>query len=317
VKSIYTLIALLVAVVLGAFIFFYESKKMTTDQWRERKHYTFNIKASEISKLYIDNKYGKIRLEKRGDLWKITDPLKVRGDNTVIESIISKLENLKTIRKIKLQSGKEDYGVGKPRVKFSFWQRNKQREVSFGDISVDNKYVYIQLDKDNEIQVVDRNIFESLNKEIIVFRYKKVVDFKRYSITKIELKRAGKIIIFERDKKNNWQIISPAVYKANNFKCDEVLGEMEKLEVENFVEDGAKDVNKYGLDKPWITIRIFEKEKVKEVEFGLEEEQKIYVRRAGSGSVYSVKKNIMDVLDEDLDYFKEDEEKKKSTKKKN
>jgi hypothetical protein len=303
-KTIYTLIALLMALVLAVFIFFYESRRMTTDEWQERKHYVFNIKAADISKMRIENRYGKFHLEKKGNLWKITAPLKARADKTIIESIISKLENMKTKRKFKLEKDK-DYGTGRPRVKFYFGSAGKQKEVSFGNISLDKKYIYIRIDKDDEIQVVDKDIFKKINKDITAFRYKKVLDFKRYNITKIELTRVGRSMVFERDKEHNWRITSPILYKANNFKCDEMLDKIEKLEVDNFVEDGVREFSRYGLDKPRIAVKFFEEKKVRGIHFGLKKESQIYARRAGNTSVYSVKKDIMDILDKEVVSFRE------------
>ena len=87
-------------------------------------------------------------------------------------------------------------------------------------------------------------------------------DYKPNQINKIEIKKEKDSIIIEKVDEENWKMLKPLQLRADKAEVKDILSQFEFLgkigtlkesEIENF------DLKNYGLDKPQITIDLWEK----------------------------------------------------------
>ena len=79
---------------------------------------------------------------------------------------------------------------------------------------------------------------------------------------------------------------------------EELLNGMKVFTIEEFIEDGAQDLSKYGLDDPSLEFVMKDEENTLHLIFGDEyDEDKIYFKTPDSDSVYGMKKSNIDFVD--------------------
>src|SRR5258707_1213422 len=92
-KTKTTLILLVIAVALGSWIKFYESKGPNTEEARRRSGNVVNFERDKLEGFVIQNGDDKIELRKSNDKWRLEAPIKDQADRSVVDSLVSDLES--------------------------------------------------------------------------------------------------------------------------------------------------------------------------------------------------------------------------------
>ena len=89
------------------------------------------------------------------------------------------------------------------------------------------------------------------------------------------------------------EITSPLKTDGDKWNIEDFLRDIKNLKAKEFIEDDAKDLSKYGLDKPSIKIELWLGKDMayKGVNFGKTEEDIVYACRAGLNTVYGLDKD--------------------------
>ena len=91
-----TLLLLVVAGAIFAFIHFYESKLPSSEQAAERAGRVVQFDRDEIDKIVLRTNDSKIELEKKDGVWYMEKPVKDRADSTAINQLFTTAEALKS-----------------------------------------------------------------------------------------------------------------------------------------------------------------------------------------------------------------------------
>ena len=85
-----------------------------------------------------------------------------------------------------------------------------------------------------------------------------LLDFPAASIEKIELRQKDMKFVFAR-KDSLWYLEEPLAAKADKVVLESILDDFCPLKYDRLVEENARDLKNYGLDKPGIELKIFAK----------------------------------------------------------
>src|SRR5262245_3075166 len=92
------LVLLVVALGLGAYIYFVEAKKDLSD-WSAKKEKVFAIDQSKIEEIEIHSASGETtKLKKNGTVWQIVEPATLDADQSEVSSLLTSLETLEIQR---------------------------------------------------------------------------------------------------------------------------------------------------------------------------------------------------------------------------
>jgi hypothetical protein len=97
-----------------------------------------------------------------------------------------------------------------------------------------------------------------------------------------------------------WVMVKPynELMSVDSNAFEQVLGSINNLAIEEFVEDGVEDLGKYGLEEPSLELIVKDKENTLHLLFGDEyDEGMIYFKTADSDSVYGMKKSGIEFTD--------------------
>jgi hypothetical protein len=112
-----TFILLIVFLGLFAYIRFYDSKKLSTDELREKKGRIIEVNRDTLDAVTIRNSEGTIELKKAPDgTWMIDAPVKDKADTLAISSLFTSLEGLRVDPVPAGKDGSEalkEYGLAK------------------------------------------------------------------------------------------------------------------------------------------------------------------------------------------------------------
>ncbi len=308
-----TIILLVIAVIGISYIFLYEKKQLPQEEWeRLQKKVIPDFKSSMIKKIELNNESGKILLEKtEDDYWHIVEPLKLRADNSEINSILSEFEFMNKVGSFKDEGDKpfdlKDYGLDVPKTSLIMYtgipaKRDKiqvtgpkdKYTVFIGQKLAAGDNVYLKLDTSDEVVVVPGSIGDKVSKNILDLRSKWVFSFDKEAVDNLQIKTSESNIVCNK-KGSFWRVVEPVSDLADLEKIKDIIGKLKNLQIEStdFITEDSSDLAKYGLDNPRYVVTINEKGATQSVSFGHSLDNKVYAKRMDEPTIFFLKDIIL------------------------
>lgn len=215
----------------------------------------------EVQKIVIQRAAGSLEIQRRGeDKWDMVQPFPAPAEKFDVENLLSQL------RSSEADSFAEDsapdlarYGLDRPRMTVQVTEKSGQKGILFGKDAKDSK-VYASRQGGGEVLLVAKSTFESLDKKPADLRERKLVTLDKDKITSVELKNSHGSTRLQKSGGNEWQIANAADPKQAKAKGDVAQRILDTVtgSAAKHVEEGPKDLKKYGLETPIITVRVNE-----------------------------------------------------------
>src|SRR4030095_11658483 len=206
-KFKHTAILLVLLAALAAYVYYIDLKKPTTKEREEKKGRLFDFERDKISPVSIKTPESKVELRKDGQNWRLEEPVKDRADSSVMSSLLTSVELLRSESTID-NDGKgvtkeqlKDFGISDSQTKVKLTVDGKPVEIVFGkDTAIPNK-VYAQVEGAKSVEVVSNSLRNDISKKVEDFRDKKLSDLTLAQISKAVIKSPDGEI--EVEKKND------------------------------------------------------------------------------------------------------------------
>ncbi len=295
-----TLVLMVVALGIAAYIWFYEQKQLSTDEREEKGKLVFSVKADDIDRIELVRDKDPVVCvrDKAGD-WNLEKPLKYKADKSQVRGILSRLEGLKSERVIPAAEAgdkkAEEFGLKKPRLTARFRVTGKDAGLSIGEDTPLGESAYARVEGSKDVHVVAKSVYGALNKEVKDLRDHGVIEFEQADLSKVVITRGGKSLELAQDGET-WKIASPVKATADPDKVGGLLRKVRNLRVRDFVDDAPKDLQKYGLAAPEADIVLRGKKDAPAgtILFGKEAEKGArYARTTGRDAVFTVGNDVM------------------------
>lgn len=308
-----TIILLIVAAIGLSYVFLYERKQMPHEEWeRLQKKVLPDFKASMIKKIELSNESGKVVMEKAEDnYWHITEPLKLRSDNSEVNSILSEFEFMNKVGSFRQEGEKpfdlKDYGLDNPKISITMYTDIPSKPGKIQVMGPKDKYtvfvgqklaagdnVYIKLDASDEVMVVPGTLLGKVTKNVLDLRSKWVFAFDKEAVDKVEVKTAEYHIVCDR-KGSFWRLSEPVNDLADLEKVRDLLGKLKNLQIDrnDFITEESTDLVTFGLDKPRYTVTLYERGVAQSVLFGHSLDNKVYAKRTDEPTVFFLKDTVL------------------------
>jgi len=258
-KSRTTIVLVVLALVIGGFVYWDYKKGVTTEEAEQKAKKFLDMKTADVTRLELVSSNQTIVVEKSKEHWDIKQPLAVRADDNAVNSIFDALEfaeRQRTFTEKELHgSALADFGLKSPRVRVTFRDKKGDRTVLFGSETPTKDGVYAQVQGEKTACLVTKNVFERANGNLDSLRNRVVMDFVSSAATRVEIKVADRLLELARSApKTNaeprWAIVKPFQARADQQKVGDLLGNVTGLRVQDFVSEDAKDARTYQLDDP-------------------------------------------------------------------
>jgi hypothetical protein len=257
-----TLIVVLVAAALGAFVYFYDSKHNFNPpspeaSWKP----AFAVKESDITGLTLVNKSSpdKITFAKQGGTWKITAPVQTDADQAAITGILSDLVSDKIERSFAPTGALSVYGLDHPAVTLDFEAKGARHTLALGDKDFSNSLVYAFVDGSKQISMIPASLLDETSKPLLQLRDRNILELHGATVSGLSLDDPSGKISLSKDA-SGWKITAPRPVAGDDSAVDALVASLSSAKFTGVVSETAaetaKDAVKYGLTHPVITLDV-------------------------------------------------------------
>lgn len=306
-KFKHTLILLVLAVGLGAYVWFVDRKMPTTKEREEKKDRMFEFDRDKIAAIDIKTSETKIELRKEGANWNLKSPAGDRADSGAMSSLLTSIELLRSESTID-NDGKgvtkdqlKEFGLSDPATKLTMTVDGKPIQLLFGkDTAIENRG-YVMIEGSKAVEVVANALRSDISRKPDDFRDKKLSDLSLGQIKKAVFKtQSGEI---EVEKANeHWSLVRPLKARGDDSKIGDTVSQALTARIESFVADTSK-LAEYGLEQPrgTVTLTVEGQEQPQVLTIGgnpkdEKEKEKTYAKLSSRDAVVLLPKSIENLL---------------------
>src|SRR5437867_5925760 len=298
----------LAAITLGVFAYlrFVEMKQPSTEEAKRQAQNVVKFDRNKINGIVIQNGDEKVEMRRSDNRWRLETPIKDQADNSLIENLLSDLENWQkdgTISAKEVDADKtklNEYGLHKAKLRLKLIGQDRPPEILFGKDAALEGRMYVRFENSKETFLAKQTVKKDIDKKPEEFRDRKLTDLTIAQVRRVVLKTpAGEMELEKRDP--HWNILKPLRARADDQKINDLIAQITTARIQQFVADDHGDLRLYGLVEPRGAITLFtQADKPGQLLQigGIPEKEKdqTYVRFALRGFVYTVPKKIEEIL---------------------
>ena len=251
-KSIVVL--LVVAAALGGF-FYYDSHYLgpRREKAESAKGRLWTVEPKDVERVTIARKGETLRLQRAGDGWEMLEPVKTRGDRSVVDDLVSGLVTARVDREIDPNPAKPvDFGLAPPEATVTLEVKGKTEPLTLqvGSKNPTGVWVYAREGGKPAVVTLSESIARDTTRPVPDFRDHTVLAFDRKNVSGVDLEVDGQQMSITADEPGKWRIVKPRELRADTDLVSEFLDKLEGAKATEFVDDAPKSLAPYGLDKP-------------------------------------------------------------------
>ena len=305
-KTRTTLILLVIAIALGVWIKFFESKQPNTEEARRQAGNVVNFDREKLEGITIQNGDDRIELRREAGKWRLTQPVKDQADGAAVDNLISDIEfwrkeGVIPAKAVTAEKGHlNEYGLLQPKLRLRLIEAKGPPEIFFGkDAALEGK-MYVRLADAKDVFIAAQNVRTDISKKPDDFRDRKLSDITTAQVTRAVLKSsAGEIELVKKNE--HWEIVRPLQARGDHEKISDLLANVTNARIQEFVSDDRGDLHAYGLSEPRGSITIYgpDEKEGRTLQIGSAAEKikdAVYGRFLPRNAVYALAKKTEDVL---------------------
>jgi hypothetical protein len=308
-----TLVLLIIALAMGAFIFGLDRWSQSTRERRERAAHVVSVTRANIEGFTIRDGDELIRVKAEGDAWKMIAPWQDDADGGVIDQLLDAIQSLRPEAVIadlgrgdKRRQMLKDFGLNKSRLRLKLDGKQMPAEFQFGlDTAVQGES-YLRIADDDAVYVVSNDLKNIVSKKSEDFRDHRMTPFLTTLINRAIFRVSGGEIELDKEQ-DNWLLVRPIKGRASNDAVVDILTRMNQTQIAKFVSDNNSNPGSFGLDSPSSVVTLFGDEGKKvEIEIGAQvpsNPDSVYAGLPQRKSVVEVSKafaNLFNITPNDL-----------------
>ena len=256
-----TLVLLVVALALGAYIYFVESERPPAGT-PDPLEAAFDVESDDIDSLSVTAGNGdRTVIEKDGDRWRIVEPFPVNVDVTQVVSLSSSLASLE-VQRVVAEPGDapdlEAFGLAEPAIEVGFTTTDgTDARLLIGERSPAGNDLYATVAGSNRVFLISGFLDTTFDQTTFDLRDKSILDITRNEVDSLEVS-GPEVAVRLRKADGEWSLVSPIEARADLGVTDGLVGRlsngrMSAIEAESA---DAEALGPYGLDDPRLTVTV-------------------------------------------------------------
>jgi hypothetical protein len=294
-----TAIVFLVALVLAAFVYFYEVKrKPASEASSESSKPAFSLTSSDVKQIKIQRAGTTMDFERKSDGWYMTQPRSQRADGSALDGLSSTLSSVSVDRTFPATPDNlGSFGLKDPNVTLNFTLNSgATHELRFGSKDFSASSIYALIDDGKQVSLMSDSLYNSADKSSDDFRDKSLTTVATADANSFDLvNSSGEVSGTKKD--NNWTLSKPRAVGGDRAKIDALLGAVGTGQISKFVSDTNASLAKYGLDRPAVRFQAkLADGKAVQLEVGKKDGANYYARDLSHPGVFQVNDNLYSIL---------------------
>jgi len=272
VRTKVTLVLLFLNVALFFFIFRFERRWRTEDNWREARRLVLGAEAADIRSLEIATAGRKLSLARRGDAWFVTQPFDWPANGIAVSRIVTELQLLEhetsfSVRDLaKNGQSLADYGLDQPKLLVTFTSGSgegvgadshpRTTVLRLGDSTKDGVRLYLLSPDGERIHVVSQSLARSLALTFDEIRSDAIFTIPVFEAKSLNLQTAAPASLRIRLRRdgNRWTFETPIVARASKTATELAISDLDALRVKAFVTSSPPAT--LPVDKPSLRVSL-------------------------------------------------------------
>lgn len=255
------LVLLVVALGLGAYIYFVEMHREPSGT--ETKDKLFTIDAATIDSMQVDVPAtgATTTLKKSGETWAVTAPVSVAADTASVSSMTSALATIDIDRVVdENPTSLTAYGLDVPAITVAFTSSGTKHTLNIGNKTPTGSGLYARVDGQPRLLLIPAFHEETFRKSTFDLRDKRALNFDRERVDAITLAGRDGSPISLTQKNGNWRFTAPLEAPADFSPVDGLVGRAAQAQMTSIVLEGTEptpaQLKTYGLDAPQLIATI-------------------------------------------------------------
>lgn len=190
--------------------------------------------------------------------WRIVEPLSARADSAQVNSMCRTFLTLRSRTRLgpDLLSA-ADAGLEPPAATLTFADdQGKEHKLEIGKQAVMSTDTYVRAAGAEVIHVANRDLLPMIKKEIGDLRDKRLIELKPDYVTAVYIEHEGRTYDLTRGADDQWVINEPVHAYADTEQVRALVRKFNGLRVVEFVDDAPTSLARYGLQPPYLSIRV-------------------------------------------------------------
>jgi len=297
-KSTIALLAVLIGLV--AYIYFVDSKKPASGA-PETKAKAFTVDADQIEEIHMKPASGDAsRVQKANGTWQLVEPEKADADQGQVSNAATSLATLEINRVVdENPSDLSQYGLNPPKAEVAFRVKGQKdpRQLLIGEKTATGSDLYAKTPDQKRVFLISGYLENTFERTPFDLRDKTALKFDQSKADGVEIVHNGTTALAKTG--TEWALTKPYKARADFAGAEAVLTSLSSLQMQKIVENEAKDLAKYGLDKPDATITVNSGSTRASLALGKKEGDSVYARDLSRPFVFTIPATTAGDLEKD------------------
>jgi hypothetical protein len=299
-------VLLVVAVGLGAYIYFVDAKR--TPGAASDREKVFEIESGEVTEMTIRTETGEVTsLRRADDGWRIVEPEELTADRTEASGLATSLSTLEVQRVVdEAPPSLAEYGLETPRVEVTFrtGETAEPRRLIIGDKTATGGDLYARTDASQRVFLIPAYLESTFNRSLFELRDKSVLKFDRDRADAIALVTGDRTVEL-RKADGQWRLTSPLQARGDYSTVEGLVGRLSTGQMKSIVDADDATLRTYGFDRPFVTARIGSGSAQATLQVGAETaDGGRYARDTSRPLVFTVDSYLVDELTRDASEYR-------------
>jgi hypothetical protein len=246
-----TAILALVAVLLGAFVWFYQVQgaDRRTEAEASAKRLFPQVEPDDVTAIEFTTQDGQeARLERGEAGWALARPLAFPGDETTVSGLASGLAQLSSEGTLEEAQALDVYGLGEGAAEVGFEAGGQAHVVRFGRKTPVGYNTYVTVDDAGTVYTVPSHRASAFDRPLLDLRERRVLRFDRNAVEAINLRWPGGSVALEK-RDDAWILTAPLEAPSDHETVEDLLADVSFLRAEGFVDEPGADAEQ-GFEEP-------------------------------------------------------------------
>ena len=310
-RGLWSTLALIVVLAgLGAYIYFVDSERpaATAAAGEPAREKFFTVESDKINEIRLTVKGQSTLLKKEEGGWKMIEPLTADADPPEVLGMAQAISSIESVREVvDNPSDLAQFGLADAPIQVEFKaEGGVTGSFKLGNKNPQQSEVYAIKGGDHTVVLVSSFQESSFNKEPFALRDKRILKFDREKADSLALVRGGNSTLMTRTG-SEWKVVKPVEARTDYSAIEGFLTRLGSANMSRLVEENPKDLSKYGLDKPVMTVTIGAESAKTVLEIGKTENDQTYAKDASRPMVFTVDSTLQGDLTRSFDDYRKKE----------
>ncbi|MCL5286880.1 MAG: DUF4340 domain-containing protein [Acidobacteria bacterium] len=297
-----TLLMVLLAMALGGAVWYLEFKraKPAEDEANSSKP-LFTFKQEEITALTITRGSDALHFEKRGEAWRMTQPLDSATDADAVSGVLSSIVFARISRTIAVTppgstEALKPFGLDAPGMMLEIkLKAGATHRLRLGAKDFNGSNVYALVDNSAGVALVPNDVLSSADKPLLEFRDRRIAVFEEADLVRLRLKNEHGTLAAAKNAEGKWIVSEPAALRGKEVETERIVNAVREARADGIV-DSPTPAERARLARPLVEVELTAKDgATTKVEFSAGKGD-VYVRSSLGPMLFKVARPVLDAL---------------------